>query len=610
MEFLHPNVFYILMIPIIFLFILIITTKNGIEKHFAQNILEKLSVKSKMINKKGRNFLYFMVLLLFIIALSRPVIDEKEHNIKQNLIPIVIALDVSKSMLATDIFPNRIEMAKKKLQGIIEKAKNTTIGVVLFAKDSYVLSPVTEDFISLAYIIDNLDTNVNFTNGSNIFSLLEATKYMLEDYQVKNLIILSDGGNDSSYEEELEYAKENSIVVYSIGMATKQGAPIPDKNGYITNKNGDIVTVKLNESIKQFSLKSGGGYIDFTLDDADLLAILARINSQSKKEELSLQKIKTYTELFYYPLALGIFLLLVALSSFPSLRLKNKHSFLLFFALSASFTIPRPIYAYTFNFESIEKANEAYKNKEYDKASGNYRKVTTNPQSFYNLANSLYKEKKYDDAIKAYENVVTTDKDLESKKLHNLGNSYVQKNDLEKAKEFYEKALKIKEDKETRENLEIVNNELEKKENEKKENSKDQNKKNKDNQEKENQKKENQESDKKNNSQDNKNKQNEESKNSEKKENEQNKEDKDQKSENEQNKKDKDSKNEENKKVDKSSKTQEQSSNSKNQKMQNEPISMREEKKWMKMLENGQTPIYLQKIDTQKGKGNDEEQPW
>ena len=80
---------------------------------------------------------------------------------------MVIALDVSTSMLAEDIYPNRISLAKKKLQQIIESANNTTIGVVLFAKDSFILSPVTEDFISLKYIVDNLNTDLDFLNGSN-----------------------------------------------------------------------------------------------------------------------------------------------------------------------------------------------------------------------------------------------------------------------------------------------------------------------------------------------------------------------------------------------------------------------------------------------------------
>ena len=601
MEFLYPNVFYGMLIPLVLLFVLLITSKSTIEKYFSKEILEKLKVNKKCMSKKNRNIIYFFVLIFFIISLARPVMNKKEHEVKQNLIPIVIALDVSKSMLVEDIFPNRIEMAKKKLQKIIEQSMNSTIGIVLFAKDSFILSPVTEDFISLKYIVDNIDTNLNFVNGSNIFSILEATKYMLEDFKVKNLVILSDGGNEDDYEEELSFAKENDIVIYSIGIATQEGAPIPNKNGFVTDSNGNIVTLKLNESIKKLSLKSGGGYIDFSLDNTDVTSIINRINQQSKKEELNVQKIKTYTELFYYPLALALFLLLLALSSFPKVFIRKKEnrlqSVLFVFFIAYQVSNPMQTYAFTFNFENIEKAEQAYKNKEYSKASQNYREVNPNSEVFYNLGNSLYKEKKYDDAIKAYSKVVTENKGLEAQKLYNIGNSYVQVNKLEKAKEFYEKSLKIKEDKDTKENLELVNKELEKqKKQEEKQNNKNKEDKNKqqDNNQQKNKDQENQNQDKQQQKQEDKTnkKQNSEQKQSQEQNEQENKQTQDKKKQEEQNK------------------IEQKESEQQSAELKKDEISDMEEKKWMKMLQNQKTPIYIQKVNTNKESKYNEKQPW
>jgi len=232
-------------------------------------------VNTNTINDTTRNILFFFTLILFVLSLARPVMNMKEHKVKQQFIPIVIALDVSKSMMATDIYPNRISLAKKKLKLIVELSKNTTIGVLLFAKDSFWLSPVTQDFISLNYILDNLDTSLEFSNGSNIFAVLEATKYMLNSFKVKNLIIRSDGGNENQYKDELSFALKNNIAIYSIGLATEIGSPIHNgDNTYLTNKNGDIVTVKLNKSIQKLSLKSQGGYINYTLNNSDVKAIL------------------------------------------------------------------------------------------------------------------------------------------------------------------------------------------------------------------------------------------------------------------------------------------------------------------------------------------------
>jgi len=592
MEFLNPNVFYMMLIPLVLLFLLLLTSKSGMQRYFSREILDKLRVGKQYLGKNSRNTLYFLVLILFIISLSRPVINQKEHNVKQKLIPIVIALDVSTSMKATDIYPNRISLAKKKLQHIIQKAKNATIGVVLFAKDSFVLSPVTEDFLSLQYIVDNLDTNLDFVNGSNLFSTLEATKFMLNEYKVKNLIVLSDGGNNNEYTEELKFVKENDIAVYSIGLATKEGSPIPKETGYLTNKNGDIVTVKLNESIKRLSLKSAGGYIDYTLDDTDVEAILNRINMQSKKEELSVQKIKTYTELFYYPLAFGLFLLLIALSSFPNLKRKKSVSNIgVLSLLFLSTLLTTKSEAYSFDFEKIKNANQAYENKDYKTAADNYRAIDTNNQSLYNLGNSLYKQKKYKEAIEVYDKIITDDKNLESKKLYNLGNSYVNTNNLQKAKELYEKALKLKKDKQTQENLDLVNKELEKQKKEKKKNEqKDKNTKEEDKKDKNQKKDEKKESNKDKKQQDKKKKQQEKD----------NKKSQDEKSQQDKSKE----KNKEKSDKSKDAKAQEQ------QQVNKDEMSDMEEKKWMQMLQKQKAPIYLQKVKTDKESNYDEKQPW
>lgn len=576
MNFLYPEVFYMMLIPLLLLIVLVLTSKNNMEKYFSKDILEKLSVGGKSLDKNTRNGLLFFTLILFIIALSRPVINQKEQDIKQKLIPIVIALDVSTSMMATDIYPNRISLAKEKLKQIIAISQNATIGVLLFAKDSFVLSPVTEDFISLKYIVNNLQTNLNFPNGSNIFAILDATNYMLEDFNVKNLIILSDGGNSDDYKEEIEYAQEKNIAVYTIGIATKKGAVIPKKEGgYLTNKKGDIVTVTLNESIKKLSLQTNGGYVDFSLDNSDVKAILQRINTQSKKEELSVQKFKTYTELFYYPLALGLFVFLLALSSFPT-RVFNKNIGV--FILMSLYFVPSKVDADIFNFQTIQKAHQLYEEKKFTQSSTQYRKLPSTPQSLYNLGDALYKENKYQEALDIYNKVVTKDTDLERKKLHNIGNSYVKLNDLQKAKEFYEKSLKIQEDKETRENLDIVNKELEK------QNKKQENKDNKKNQEK---KKE----------QNNKEQKKEKNKNQDKKKS---------------NKKEQEKSNEnKNSKDKKSQRAQQKAQEQVNKKtLEKEEISQMEERKWMEQLEKQTTPILLRKANTQKESKTDETKPW
>ena len=570
MNFLNPNVFYIMLLPLILLIILVLTSKESIGEYFSLEAIKKLQVDSGMLSKNTRNVLFFIVLILFIITLARPVTDKTEHNIKQQLIPIVIALDLSRSMQVNDIYPNRISLAKQKLKAIIKKAKSATIGVVLFAKDAFILSPVTEDFVSLNFLVDNLDTNINFPNGSNIFAVLESTKFMLSDFKVKNLIILSDGGNANNYINEIEFANKENIAIYSIGIATTKGSAIPVKGGYLTNKNGDIVTVKLNDSIKNLSLETDGGYIDFTLDNSDVDAILNRIVSQSKKEDILNKNIVTYTELFYYPLALAVFLLLLVFSSLPRLK---KQTNLVAIIVALFFIAPERLYSYEFGFEKIEKAKEYYEKKEYKKASDKYRELKATPQSLYNLGNSLYKSGKYQEAIDTYLKVVSENRDLEARKLHNIGNSYVKQQKLDRAKEFYEKALKIKEDIATRENLELVKKELQKQKKKQNDSNKDdkktQKKKQKDKQQKD------------------QNKSNKKQKNNQKKQDAK--------------KKETQSSNQENKAKQQNNATKQ---------IKQEQISDIQERKWMQKLQNQKSKLFIQKLPTTNKGNSNNEQPW
>ena len=168
MKFLYPNVLWMMLLPVILLIFLIATNKTNLELIFDQDILKRLAVSNNGLSLNTRNSLLFTALLFMILAVSRPVILKKEEQIQQNLIPVVIALDVSKSMLSEDIYPNRLELAKNKIKIFLKNSKNTAIGILLFAKSSFILSPVTQDFHTLLYMIDNLNSGLNFDNGSNI----------------------------------------------------------------------------------------------------------------------------------------------------------------------------------------------------------------------------------------------------------------------------------------------------------------------------------------------------------------------------------------------------------------------------------------------------------
>ncbi len=456
MKFIYINVLLLMLIPSIILMYLIITKQSTLNKYFSDEVLNKLNVSNQYFSNKARNITMFLALIFFIIALARPVTNEKQHQItNEKTIPLVIALDVSKSMLANDIYPTRLDFAKKKLLEIIDYSKQNSIAVILFAKSSYVLSPLTTDFNSLKILINNLDTGVNFDNGTNILSVIESTSKLTKNFENRNLLILTDGGDNLSFEKEINLAKQSNTKVYTLALATKKGSAVRLNDGnYLTDKKGNIVNLKLNENIKNLSLDTKAGYINYTLDNSDFKQILNDINSKSNELIQTNKKMKSYTELFYYPLALGVIFLLIANSSMPSFKKKTSTS--LFIICLTFFGLNTKSYALEFDFEIIKEANQNYKNQDYDNAIKNYEKLESSSQSEYNLANAYYKNKQYKKAAKLYENIKTDDRDLDFQRLHNLGNSYAKAGEINKAIKAYENSLKIKEDKLTKENLELL----------------------------------------------------------------------------------------------------------------------------------------------------------
>lgn len=509
-----------------------------------------------------------------LIALARPVMDLKEQDFKQEITPIVVIIDISKSMLASDISPTRLKMAKYKLLELINISKDSALAVVLFAKSAFILSPITQDFNSLKYLVNNFDDTKNFDNGSNILASLEAANKLLKNYNNKNVLILSDGGNKEDFKEEINYAKQNDIKVYNLALATSKPTPIKINDSYLMDENDNIVTVSLNENIKELSFETKGAYMTYTISNSDIKAIYNDIMSSSSKDELKSQKYKVYKELFYYPLALGILFLLFAFSSMPS----KKSLILVSLLLLAN---KESLNASILDFKTINEANQQYTNKEYKKASESFYEVSQTKEGHYNYANALYKDKKYKTALSEYKKVISSNKDLEYKKLHNMGNTYVKLKDLENAKKLYENALKLEDNLQTKENLAYVNKLLKKKQ-ENKNNKKKDKKENKDKDKKQDKEKNQKQKDKKNN------KEQENKKDSKK----------DKKEQEEKEAKNSSNKNSKDEKKEKSDKESKASKSSKSEALNKDEMSELEEKKWLKKIQNKKTPILLRKFNS------------
>ena len=466
MIFLHPEFLYYMLPVLIVLFGLLLTQKESQEHYFSQDVMDKLRVSANSLTLKARNALFFVVGVLLIVALAEPVIENGTMKVKSSSADILIALDISDSMLAQDVYPNRLGLAKKKALSLLQKATKDRVGVIAFAKNSYLVSPLSFDTRAVSFLLSKLDTTSITQKGTNFLTMLKTVARSDTNTDKKYLLVLSDGGDENDFSREIAYAKENSIVVYVLGMGTEAGAPIKQEDGSFIKYNGDIIISSLNESISDLATETGGTYIQNTTSSKDIETMLKEIIHHSEHKELKSQEIQRYIALFYYPVALAMIILLIALSS---INLKKKHnlpaSVFVLFALMLSST---PSEAGLLDFVQLQDAKKLYDAQDYN-ASGalfeKYAKQSNSPQAYYNAGNAYYKEKNYLKALSLYSQAKLQDKYQVAKKLSNMGNALVRlgtKNTLEKAVKYYERSLKIKEDKETREDLEAVKKALEK----------------------------------------------------------------------------------------------------------------------------------------------------
>ncbi|RXJ84559.1 VWA domain-containing protein [Arcobacter sp. CECT 8985] len=576
MEFLYPNVLFFMLIPTILLAFLLTTNKKSIENFFTKEALDKLTVQNNHMKKNTRIILFFIAILLMTISLARPVLNKKEQKIKQEKISYVIAVDISKSMLAQDVKPSRFIFAKNKLLKLLDLSKDKEVGVILFSNNSYILSPLTKDIDSLKQIISRVDERYTFDNGSNVEVAIKTAKKLLRFVKHKNLVILTDGTDTKDFSKIINTAKKDKISVYTIAIGTENKTPIKLKNGdFLTDNSGSIITTSVNENIKDLSLNTNGAFTNYTLDNYDVTSIINQVTKNSTKQQDKQRKLKIYTELFYYPLALALLILLISFSSLPKSRYLP---FLLIFFIhtdaNASIT----------DFKTIDNATKAYQSKEYAKAEKEFKKVAKNAQGYYNLANSLYKERKYKEALKNYKKVITSDDKLQFKKLHNLGNTYTKLNKLEDAVKMYKKALKIKKDEQTKQNLKIVEDALKK-----------QKKNNKDNKDNKNKKNQNKKEQKQNKNQNQKN--SDQKKNNNQKQKQKNK---DQQQEQKQKNQQQKQKNKQESKSNKKNKKQINKQKVNSSKVKQNIISNREEKKWLRKIENNNLGVFIKKDEESK----------
>ncbi|HCE56280.1 MAG TPA: hypothetical protein DER09_00430 [Prolixibacteraceae bacterium] len=275
-------------------------------------------------------FSILMLALAFIIAgVARPQFGSKLKKVKREGIEIVIALDVSNSMMAEDIKPNRLDRAKMAISRLVDKLKDDKIGLIVFAGDAYTQLPITSDYNSAKLFLNSINTQIVPKQGTAIGSAvnLAMRSFTPDSKSNKAIIVITDGENhEDDAVAAAKSAAESGMVVHAIGMGLPQGSPIPVlRNGqteYMKDGSGNVVVTKLDEATLEKIAAAGNGiYVRANNAQVGLNTLFDEINKLDKTEMEALVY-SEYDEQFQYFFAIGIFLLIV---EFVILERRNRY---------------------------------------------------------------------------------------------------------------------------------------------------------------------------------------------------------------------------------------------------------------------------------------------
>lgn len=319
-QFEEPKHLYLLvLIPIIILvFWVNFLWKKKKQKEFADSFLmQKLAPEYSVFKSILKTITLSFAFLFIIIALANPKIGTKMETVKREGIDIVFALDVSKSMLAEDVAPNRMEKAKQVISKIISSLEADRVGIIAYAGSAYPILPMTTDYSIAKMYLQNANTNMLSSQGTALdMAINQATNFFDNDKTSKLIILVSDGeDHGEGATTATEMAKEKGVKIVTIGIGTEKGGTIPIKeNGTVVNKTdsaGETVITKLNPTTLQAIAKETKGKYLYENNTNVIVEKTKNILNNLEKTEFESQQIAEFQSQYQWFLALGFFFLLL-----------------------------------------------------------------------------------------------------------------------------------------------------------------------------------------------------------------------------------------------------------------------------------------------------------
>ncbi|HNW97876.1 MAG TPA: VWA domain-containing protein [Bacteroidales bacterium] len=321
MQFANPYYLYLLLVIPVFVllyFLLNRWKRKTYEKFGDTSVITQLMPEVSEIKPVIKLTLRMIAVALLVIAIARPQTGAKLAKAKHKGVELMILLDVSNSMLAQDIKPNRLDRAKLAIQKLMDQLDNDKIGIIVFAGKPYVQLPITFDYAAGKLFLSTISTDMIPTQGTaigaaidmamNSFSFTDKTKN-------KAIIIISDGENhEDDAVASAKAAVDKGVYVHTIGIGSTEGSPIPIKgksgNSFKQDNEGKTVVTKLNETMLQEISTAGKGiYVHASNADVGLTKIMDEIDKMEKKE-FDEKIYSDYEDQYQYFIAFALFFML------------------------------------------------------------------------------------------------------------------------------------------------------------------------------------------------------------------------------------------------------------------------------------------------------------
>ncbi len=304
-RFAHPEYLYLLLIlPVLFLFYIYIAKarKRAIRKYGSPDLLAALMPEASSKRRRFKYFILFVAIAVVIFIIAGPQFGSKLETVKRQGIEVMICLDISNSMLAQDITPNRLEKAKQMLSRLTDDLHNDKIGLIVFAGDAYTQIPITSDYISAKMFLSSINPSMVSTQGTAIGSAINLAmrSFTPDESSSKTIVLITDGENhEGDAAQAAVGAAAKGVKVNIVGIGSTKGTPIPlGNNDYMKDNAGNVVVTQLNEAMCQEIAQAGQGlYVRADNTNSALKALQNELSKMSKSEVES-QVYSEYDEQF------------------------------------------------------------------------------------------------------------------------------------------------------------------------------------------------------------------------------------------------------------------------------------------------------------------------